>query len=355
MAKKVLATPSSFTMEPNTWTTCASALYGLVEKTNRKYSLPMIMGFTGHAFRINIFTDDIHIAGPTAFNFQKILQQGLQNIGFTSRSVGEEEMMLEPGPNANLIDPSQLSDEAREKRDLPKRLPEALELIHRSIDRGNPVLVWDLFIPECGIIYGYDDEERKLYAGDNCGHNGIVPYESLGRGVIEDLFVLAIEESFEVSKKDVLQNALKMILDHYHGREERFPRCVNGLEAYQTWIDAYQKGGIEPNGNAYNLAVVCDARHYAAAFLQELSNEWAETEEVAERIRALSLAAADKYREVSHQFTQLCKLFPFPAGGEPNDTQQAKQAVQLLQTAKIYEEEAAAILQQMYEVLSKSA
>lgn len=352
MTKKVLSTPNSFEMHPNTWTTCASALYGLMEHTDRKYSLPMLMGLSGHAFRMTVFTGDIHIAGPTAFDFRGILQQGLQNMGFTSRVVGGEEMLPEPGPNSNLIDSQLLSDKAREKRELPKLLPEALELIHRSIDQGKPVLVWDLFIPEFGVIYGYDDEQRVLYAGDNCGHNNTVPYENLGRGLIEELFVLAIDEPFDISKTEMLKNALQMILRHYHGGEERFPRSVNGLEAYQVWLDAYRNRSIEPNGNAYNLAVVHDARLYAAAFLQELGDTWLVDVDVSAEIVDLSKAAAKKYREVSNQFAQICKLFPFPSGGDPNNEQQANQAIQLIQTARTHEEEAVALLEQMYERLT---
>ncbi len=347
MSKRVLKTPGIFTMQPNTWTTCAAAMHGLLEYTDRKLSLPMVMGLGGLSFRLNIVEQDVHIAGPTMFSFGEILSRGLKNMGFRTRMVGGI-AEAEPGPNLNLIDPGLASMQARQKRQLHEALSDALALIHRSIDRGYPVMAWDLYIPEFAVIYGYNDEKRELVAGDNCGHSQPVPYEHLGRGILEELFVLAIDEAIETDERKMLTDALRMILDHYHGQEPRAPRCVNGLNAYDTWSDAYRGGTVEPNGNAYNLAVVQDARRHAAEFLQEVGTSWHEGSGKLEAIRPLSLEAAAHYRAVAETFAQLCRLFPFPAGGEPNEPGQAERAIQLLETAKKHEQEGVAVLERMY-------
>lgn len=165
----------------------------MLSYTDQKLSLPMVMGLTGHGFRITICHEDVHIAGPTMYAFLDILPRGLQNLGWSCRVVETQIKRETPGENTNLIDPVMLMPNAKEKRALQEELPIALDLIHRSIDRGIPVLSWDLFIPEFGMIYGYDDDQRVLHVKE-CMQDDKLPYDHLGRGTLEDLFVLALEE-----------------------------------------------------------------------------------------------------------------------------------------------------------------
>ncbi|NGQ96222.1 sigma-70 family RNA polymerase sigma factor [Brevibacillus sp. SYP-B805] len=333
----------------HTWTSCAWAMYAMLAYTDKPYSLPMVMGLSGHAFRINVMPGEIHIAGPTMYDFAGLLGRGLANLGFHVRTV-HHRLQTGPGENSNLVAPSLIAPEAREKRELPTALPEALELIHRSIDQGVPVVSWDLFIPEFGIIYGYDDEQRLLMAADNCGHDKPIPFDHLGRGLIQELFVLALDRRAGEGGIDV-GGALDMILAHYRGEEPREPGCINGLDAYDAWCEAYQAGTIEPNGNAYNLAVVHDARRYAAAFLKELADLPEESFPGGEEVRALCREAAAHCTETAAAFSRLCSMFPFPAGGEPHDRAQAQAAVHQLQAAKAHEQQTLAALEKMHRFL----
>ncbi|ATF11203.1 RNA polymerase sigma factor [Brevibacillus brevis X23] len=343
MKQAVLNKPEAFTMP--TWVTCAAALYGLVESTDRKMSLPMILGLSGHAFRLTIVPENIHIAGPTMFHFQRVLQQGLKNMGFESRAVTSYHLSCEPSMNANQVEPSLLSPEARQKRQLSVLLPEALELVHRSIDKGHPVLAWDLFMPEFGLIYGYDDEKRVFYAGDNCRNDSNIPYENLGRGILEELFVLAIDRAFPIDQRTMLANALQSALVHYRGEEPQDASCVNGLAAYAAWQEAYEKGTVESNGNAYTTVVNGDARRYASLFWSEIVDTW--TDPVFDEVRPLMKEAASLYGAIADDFDTLSKLFPFPAGGEPNDAEQGKQAIALLQAIERNERAAVSVLEQI--------
>jgi len=332
---------------PGTWTSVGWALYRMLSYTGQQLSLPMVMGLTGHAFRITICHDDVHIAGPTMYPFRDILPQGLQNIGWSCRIVETQRKRDVPGENTNLIDPALLTAAAREKRMLQNELSEALDLIHRSIDRGIPVLSWDLFIPEFGVIYGYDDEQRILTVME-CVQDGKLPYEHLGRGTLEDLFILALEERTEKDRRSMLRDALTTILDHYRGKEESLDRCEHGLRAYDVWIAAFVGGKIEPNGNAYNFAVVEDARQFAADFLNEISTDWQGSDTADERLRALSAEAAQVYRLMAEQLHELVALFPFPSGGEPNAKMNRERAIEVLQSVKSLEEQGVTILEQMH-------
>lgn len=350
MKQKVLPKPKALTLDPNTWTSCAWAMYAMLEFTDRNYSLPMVMGLSGHAFRINVMEGDIHIAGPTMYDFAGLLGRGLRNLGYTVRTMWHRQPAYEL-VNSNLVAPSLMTPEAREKRELPQALPDALELIHQSIDQGVPVLSWDLFLPEFGIIYGYDDEKRMVMAADNCENDQWIPFDHLGRGLIQELFVLAIDPRTGEEAQPNLKSALEMILDHYHGKEAREPRCVNGLDAYDAWCAAFRAGTIEPNGNSYNLAVVYDARRYAAAFLEELADTPDGLLQGLDEARTLSRKAAASARATADRLEQLCAMFPFPSGGEPNNPAQADKAIQLLLSAKESERETVAILEKVAHLL----
>lgn len=349
MKKVMLEKPKATQL--HTWITCAMALFGVIENTGKKMSFPMVMGLSGHAFRLTVVPGNLHIAGPTMFDFTEVLQQGLRNMGFASHVINESKGTEYPAPNTNLADPALVSPNARKKRELAQTLPEALELIHRSIDRGHPVLAWDLFIPEFGLIYGYDDEKKTLYAADNCGHDATVSYEDLGRGIVEELFVLSVGEASHIEQRAMLTQALESVLNHYRVQEHSHGNAVNGLAAYAAWQEAYQQGGIEPNGNAYTTAIARDARKNAALFWTELADTW--TDSAFDAIRPAMREASELYAKIAEQFAELCRLFPFPAGGEPNNPENSKQAIAILQTIEQKEQEAVVLLEQMRNALSE--
>src|SRR5690606_38586247 len=106
----------------------------------KNYTLVDVMGITGHAFRINIDPKRIDVSGPTMFPGGYIIRRNLCNLGFISN----------------------LSD--TDKPFTPAKVEQVFALIQQSIDRGIPAIAFDLFIPEFGLIYGYDDEQQLFHA-----------------------------------------------------------------------------------------------------------------------------------------------------------------------------------------------
>ena len=115
----------------------------------------MVMGMSGLSFRLTILPQDIHIAGPTAYNFKEVLTRGLQHMGYRSHAV--EALASEAGLNANLVDPSMLEEKAKGKRLLNPRLVQALSLIRYAIHWEFRPSCGTWNIPEFGLIYGDDD------------------------------------------------------------------------------------------------------------------------------------------------------------------------------------------------------
>ncbi len=313
-----------------TKTSAASAIHGAIKYTDKKYlNLIDVMGLTSHAFRINIDSKEINVAGPTAIPGGYLMRKSLTNLGFTS----------------NLAD-----SEAPAK---PDKVEQTLELIQDSIDRGIPAIGFDLFIPEFGLIYGYDDTKKVFFAKD-CARDGEVTYEEYSdiRGV---LYSTTIEESLPHSKYEMLRMALDTILDHAHGREWQGPfedKYVIGLKAYDTWMDVLEKGNADPHGNAFNALVVSDAREFAVKFLHDLTIKWDGTNIVERGVRKFASDAVKHYTTAAEALVELRELFPFPHGGEPAEKGNKEKAVQLLKKAKEAEEEGLKCLQTLLDFMN---
>lgn len=317
-----------------TQTSAGQALYRMIGYTDKKdISLTDVMGYTSWAFRINIHARTVNIAGPYAsLSWGDVFRQGMMNLGFTCKSIGEP----------NLTPPT------------PRQLQEALLFVQSSIDTGIPVMAWDLFVPEFGIIYGYDDSQQLLNCKDTA-EDGLLPYHKLGRGRIGELFVLGVTDTFEVDEIAALRGALDMVLDHAFNHLPRHDEepYRNGLAGYEAWIQAFRSGSVEVVGNAYNALVVSDAREYAYRFLAGLSEKNFNELPVTQEISRLALAAAEHYREVARHLAEIRTLFPFPQGGTPNDPETAGMAITLLEQALAAEERGIQQLQVMHRVLEQ--
>ncbi|MFD1738883.1 hypothetical protein ACFSCX_20425 [Bacillus salitolerans] len=318
---------------PDCWlktkTSAAAAIHGAVQYTDKKdLNLIDVMGLTGHAFRINIDPVEVNVAGPTSLPGGYIIRKNLSNLGFTS----------------NLAD-----SEAPVK---PEKLAQTIELISESVDKGIPAIVFDLFIPEFGLIYGYDDDKQVFYGKDS-SKDGEITYEQFA-DVTGVLYTTTISESLPHSKYEMLRMALDTILDHAHGREWQHVfknQYVIGLEAYDTWIKVLEKGCADPHGNSYNALVVSDAREFAVKFLHDLTIKWNGTNVVERGVRKFAADAEKHYEKVAEALVELREMFPFPHGGDPSNELEASKAINLLKKAKAAEIEGIKCLETLSEFM----
>ena len=312
-----------------TWTTAASAIHGAVAYTDKKdYTLVDVMGITGHAFRINIDPKRIDVSGPTMFPGGYIIRRNLCNLGFISN----------------------LSD--TDKPFTPAKVEQVFAMIQQSIDRGLPAIAFDLFIPEFGLLYGYDDEQQLFHAKD-VSQEGTIAYADWVEKR-DMLWVTTINESLPHSKYETLRMALDMIVDHTRGREWTHVHTDThkiGLSGYEAWIACMERREADPFGNAYNAAVVSDAREYAAQFLRELAVKWNGTNVVERTVRQRAAEAAAHYQRVADSLVLLREMFPFPQGGDPADPANADRAAELLRAAHEAESQGIAVLEQLLDFM----
>jgi hypothetical protein len=296
-------------------------IWGLLQYTDKKgISLAEVNALTGYAFSLNIIKDTIHIGGPFIPAGEESFPQALANLGFDCKVL------------------SFLPVE-------PTIIAEALNTIHRSIDRGVPTVIWDIFHAEFGLVYGYDDKRQQLYALDKLKEASLA-YDQLGKGQTSEIGLVAITEPNGIDRLTALCKMLDKVLEHgnttesiIHGDGE----LTKGLAAYDAWIEAYHGERVVPFFNAYNIAVYSELRQFAVQFLRGLQEEFKDHD-----MSCISDALLH-YETAAAALQGLANLFPFPGGGDLKDAQNIDIAVQLLQEAKRAEAEGLQVLEQLRE------
>lgn len=293
-------------------TSFAGALYAVLPFIGQPdYSLTEVMGLTGQAFRLTVEEERVDASGPMMYYWEPRFKEGLSNLGLDCEFEGD-----------GGAPPT------------PFMLNKGIALVRRSINRGKPVMAWDLFTPEFGIIYGYDDTRQELQAEDRRAKK-VIAYDQLGRGLSGGLFVLSVTGAMLSVGWKTVRRTLQMAVRHAYG-ELTFAGYTCGLSAYACWQDAFRRRSVDLIGNAYTVDVTADARTHAAQYIQGLERSLSQAGHPTEA--AIAAQAALHYTAVAAALGELGKQFPFPSGGQPNDPENAKTAMALLERARVEEE-----------------
>lgn len=314
-----------------TSTSAAQAMYAMLQYTDLKdMSLAEVMGYTTHAFRINIHEESVSPAGPTMFDPYELVSLGFETLGVATITYNH---------------PAPLPDES---------IANVVRFIQSRIDKGVPTVTWDIFAPEFGLFYGYDHDKQVLFAKD-IEKDGTVKYSELNERRFNHIFVCGFQELLPTSQTMMLKNALKRILEHADGKSfyAYSHEYKHGLAGYEAWINAFEGKRIDPFGNAYNTMVVADARIYAHQFFIELQNKWNNQSELDQQVIQLFKECEQIYGMIAQQLANLKELFPFPQGGEPNDPINSERAIQILKTCHEWESQGVKLLRDLYELVSQ--
>ncbi|WP_102028796.1 GyrI-like domain-containing protein [Salirhabdus sp. Marseille-P4669] len=308
--------------ENYTWTSAAQAIYALLQYTDKKsLTLSEVMGYSTHAFRMNIHPESVSPAGTTMFDPLDLVPRGLKTLGILTLI----ESLQTPLPD--------------------KKLADMVRFIQTRLDRGFPVISWDLFAPEFGVIYGYDNEKQVFFAKD-VEKDSTIKYSELNERRFNHLFLNSFLHSYPRSIPIMLKEALPRVIEFLKGKSKAAisREYKHGLEGYEAWIQAFNGRKIDAAGNAYNAAVVADARKYACDFFTQLINKWEMNTDLDRQVASYLQEGERIYGKVAEIIDDLPRMFPFPHGGEPNAPINAQRAIELLQAAHKWEKEGLKVL-----------
>jgi hypothetical protein len=214
----------------------------------------------------------------------------------------------------------------------------AITNIKASIDRGVPVVLWGVDVPEFGVVYGYDDADGVLLVSGVFGQgpeaSRPILYENVGRTaeVAPILHYQVPVERVEVDLAKARQDALA----HYVARMERPEQTCEkyhvGLAAYDAWLEALTRPDLNHRGLRYLVYVYYETKDFMAAYVRRL----------AESGQGDLAEAAERLTVVSAQFEQMMQVLgqsyePPPILEEPVTAAQLKALDSLLREARAKE------------------
>jgi len=251
-----------------------------------KWTLTELMGLSGDAFRLTVPVR-CSWQGISTYDWSYSAYRMLERLGYGGTCYGR--------PGADAVS--------------PERQAAMLSSIQETIDRGLPVIAWNLAINEFGYLHGYNDEEQTLaYSSYGCKTRG-VRYDRLGRSPGEPpLFLLAVRKRTALPATE--DEVLASIIRHAGGQEPQIRGFAFGFQGYRIWLEAAEQETLDLQGHAYQVAIAAEARQQAALYLHGLSARADRPER-----RRLLAEAAECYKRAAGAFSGLYPSFPFGYGG----------------------------------------
>lgn len=319
MTKKLL---TGVTLEMN-WNSLGGALEGALRYLRVPVSSAWVMGISGHAFRLAL-----PVAGDELAAWGADLAIDFERAAPLYRNLGRkvEHLVAQEGES-----------------NYPKRRQEAIKRVQKCIDRGIPAIVYDLHLPQFGLVSGYDDKAdtwqvRTLMSGQ---YGETVP---LGRWPVpERPGVVAAVLLGDPTKTDpgrAVLDALRFAVAYAERGDPGDPTgAAHGFAAYERWAAAFTEGAaISASGNAALVQMLQSARRDAAAFLR------ADASRLLPECAAPLAEAALAYDAETLAISRMMTMFPFPHGGDPTSVASRVVAAGALREALAREQEAIAAL-----------
>ena len=249
-----------------------AALYSALVAQVEDITLMDVMGYSGFAFRLDMH-EAMCMSASSVFDWESTFNFALENLGCESKRL------------MRLWHEMDVRDAKREQ---------AVTMIKNALDSGQIPIVWDVLVPEWGLVVGYDDKENAFACIGPPNTKGVLRAEHLGQREIEIMDVTIVEGRVKIKTDEaMLYDAIQWAVDHGRGRHwcDR-PTYAQGLEAWSMWQAIMNKmatEALEPNpfSEMYFASMACAARVCATRFLREKGSAY-----------QFLLDAADSYAKV---------------------------------------------------------
>ena len=301
------------TMLGMTWMSYLGSAYGCLKQSGLwDGEMDELFGLTGMGYHF-IMHETLCPSGPTVYNWLEEHFDMFDRIGVYTR----QEFVFKSAAT-NTFDLARKS---------------AIPVIEQSIESGKPVIAWGpTHIPEFGIIYGFDSQDRVLFVED-CMPEDPDPlmYDNLGLSDIPIFYVQYLVDKTDFNYDDSVMNALKFGLNYWKSNVALSPKYFSGKKAYEVTISSLEKGDFDPFGLSYCINVYADMKANMLKFFERISKK--------EKFAFLE-PLLENYKQVVDAFSQATKHAPFYGpGGEYHYTDEAKrELIRLMKVAMENEE-----------------
>lgn len=187
----------------------------------------------------------------------------------------------------------------------------AIDSVKQSLNLGLACIYW---IPEFGVIHGYDEEDRVFYVQEgSSSETRYVLYDNFGLNITPFWYCQFIGDKVDIPLRDAVLESLRLALEDWETPYKTLPdqSIASGRLAYSFLIRALQQGEFDSGGAVYILESYLTARSEIRSYLQEVEsvlpglNEvhsiYAELEEMVRGQLKAALPLIKSSRAVVHQ------------------------------------------------------
>ncbi|MFW6263633.1 MAG: hypothetical protein ACOC34_06325 [Thermotogota bacterium] len=309
------------TMLGMTWMSYLGSAYGCLKQSGLwDGELDELFGLTGMGYHF-IMHESLCPSSPTVYNWLEEHFDMFDRIGVYTR----QEFVFKSSTTNTF--------------DLARKA--AIPTIEQAIEDGKPVITWGpTHIPEFGIIYGYDPEDKVFFVED-CMPEDPDPllYDNLGLSDVPIFYVQYLVDKTHFNYEASIINALKFGLNYWHSQVTLSPKYTSGEKAYEVTINALEKGEFDPFGLSYCINVYADMKLNMMKFFERITKK---------EPFAFLTPVLENYRQVVEAFSQATKKAPFYGpGGEYHYTDETKKELaQLMKVAMENEEKFLAVAEE---------
>jgi hypothetical protein len=305
---------------PN-WTSIIGAVAGVLRARGDNRPTEYLMGMTGFAFRLHIRDTVCASSATTGYRWTDDVLDGLKRLGYR----GEAYFVTRENP---------AFDNVRS---------EVCRRVVRSIDDGEPVVVWETSIPEFGLVYGHDSSTEVFYISGVRGaeREEQIRFGEVGNMDVGILYALFIMDRLKVDSTEKELEALRWAVDYFANppiNEADELHGVQGFAAYEKWAAELEENRASARGNAYMAQVSASARETVPPFLRMVA-------EGRDNISGPLKKAAKVYENIAAELRGVAEIFPYP-GDETTlaDASRRNKAAARLRSAAQAENEAVGII-----------
>lgn len=145
---------------------------------------------------------------------------------------------------------------------------EAVSWVKQSLDKGKGVIYW---LPEFGVIYGYDDDDGVFYIQNGYSKDvQVVLYENFGLNSTNFWYAQVIGDMVHVDPKDQLLESMRLAIQDWNTPHKTLPNkdIASGKLAYTFLINGLNKGDFHEYGAVYILESYLYSRLEIQQFLE---------------------------------------------------------------------------------------
>lgn len=206
---------------------------------------------------------------------------------------------------------------------------DAVRWVKNSLDRGIGVIYW---IPEFGVINGYDDEDRVFYVQDGWSKESqIVLYDNFGLNFTPFWYCQVFGEKVNVPIEHMILESLRLAIDDWDTAYKTLPNkdIASGKLAYTFLIRGLEKGEFDEGGAVYILDSYVYSRTEIRDYLRDIRGAWTEL-----------IDAFHLYEQLVHIVSDIKDCIKETAGVRRVDPDRNQKLVAILTAAELLEEQA---------------